>query len=115
MATPLPQSPLTLPAYNENRGVNFFDTLTKSTRQVPIVYTKKDTCGRNAYRSIGVALSINQLLNGETNQAPGCDIVLAASGSLNLLLPISASVADMTTVTSELIRVVTAVLAPDPG
>lgn len=96
MATPLPTSPLALPAYGQDRGTILFDVVTKSTRQKPSGYVKKDTCDRDAYWTIGAALSINQ-------NDDNCQNVLAASGSISITVPKDATAADITLIVNALL------------
>lgn len=96
MAAPKPTSPLALPNYSQDRGPILFDRITKSTRNKPTGYVKKDVCGDDAYWVFGASLSINQ-------NTPNCENVLAASGSISLTVPINATSADVLVVLNALI------------
>jgi hypothetical protein len=102
MATPRPSTPLVLPAYTEDRGTILFDPTTKSTEQKASAFCKKDACGQTAYKVLSDSLSINQLLNAD-GSGPGCNIVLAASGSISLLVPRNATPADIDLIINELV------------
>lgn len=84
MALPLPELPITIPTYSQDRGPVKIDPVTKSTLQEPASYKKEDVCGREAYTSLGTSLSVNQL-------SEDCQTVLAASGSLQVTIPWSAT------------------------
>lgn len=96
MALPLPQSPLVLPTFDQDRGTILFDTTTKSTKQKVNIYAKDDVCDQEAYIVVGNALSINQLTTD-------CRTVLAASGSISLTLPRNATDADVDVVINALV------------
>lgn len=80
MALPYPFVPVVKPAYNEDRGNSFYDTVTKSTKQKLSAYLKEDTCGRQVYLAFAGAASVNQLVN--------CIPILAMSFSFSFLVPI---------------------------
>jgi hypothetical protein len=90
-----------LPAYSEDRGTILFDPVTKSTEQKASAFCKKDACGQTAYKVLADSLSINQLLNAD-GSGPGCNVVLAASGSISLLIPYNATAADIDVIIGEL-------------
>jgi len=85
-----PVAPVVIPTFTQDRGPISFDPLTKSTLNDVTLYAVQDACGADAYQKVGFSMSINQ------NDA-NCQNGLAASVSVSMLLPITATDADVDT------------------
>lgn len=98
MALPLPEAPLALPTFNEDRGGNWIATEGNgrgSSRSKPSVYTDKDVCDQDAYRVGSISMSISQ-------QTDDCRTVSAGGGSLKVRIPIDATAADVNLIVNHL-------------
>lgn len=65
MSLPLPPAFVAgdIPSTWEDRGSQFFNEATKSSKAKPSVYTVKDVCGRDAYKKGGHSINISKLVN----------------------------------------------------
>lgn len=91
----VPQAPVVVPVFLGNdvqfRGNSRIHMPTKSQLTLPVFYRSPDQCGNNLYIKGQVSVNVNY-------RDEDCNIVQNAAGSINVLLPIGATAADISAI-----------------